>query len=379
EAFIIPFIAILALLHIWGRRKNKRKVDAWATAHVHVLEKEFASVGVTRSVKQQLGRRSTSSEVLGKGDGLLMEGVMKEKSAREYVTYATGRQNVAFVDVKVQLLKRYNPMTLAVETVLSFFFDSMRPPKESVEVTMHTFDGKEKDVVPVKSKAELDAKESRFKGLQSSGYDACVWAVVHKEQMKRLRDERYDVSLTSTKDHKNLPVWASVMSESAEVTEALLTKELVECVEKAGEEHFEYLILTDQPIDKPLKHNDSHPIKRLLLSLRLTSSTSASAYTLTLPLFEHFLRLPDLLVSTAHFRPEVTRKIRTTREEEIKKLKRADEGEKAEERRLEAEKKKKGMRDSRLKGLSAEEQRKFLEKEREKGQKKQEKRMSRKA
>lgn len=125
--------------------------------------------------------------------------------------------------------------------------------------------------------------------------------------------------------------------------------------------------------------NEAAPHKRLILSLRLPSSTSASAYSSTLPLFEYFLHLPDLLVSAAHFRPEVTRKIRTTREEETKKLKKADEGEKAEERRLEAEKRKKEMRDTRLKGLSAEEQRKFLEKEREKGQKKQEKKMSRKA
>lgn len=122
-----------------------------------------------------------------------------------------------------------------------------------MEITMYAFDGKEKDLVPVKSKAELDAKETRFKGLPGSGYDACVWAVVHKEYMKQLRDERYDVSLTATKDHKSLPVWASVMSESAEVTEALLTRELVEAVEKAGEEAFEYLIVTDQPVDKPLK------------------------------------------------------------------------------------------------------------------------------
>ncbi|KAL8933249.1 MAG: hypothetical protein Q9216_006450 [Gyalolechia sp. 2 TL-2023] len=377
EAFIIPFIVLIAALHVWGRRKNKRKADAWATAHGPALEREFAVVGYGKSVKQQLGRGSISENVPGKDDE---EGTMlKEKTAQEYTTYASGRQNVAFAEVHMKLLKRYNPMSLAVETVLSFFFESFKPPREDVEITMHAFDGKEKDLVPVKSKAELDAKESRFKGLQNSGYDGCVWAVVHKEQMKRLRDERYDVSLTATKDHKNLPVWASVMSESAEVTEALLTKELVEAVEKAGEEAFEFLIVTDQPVDKPLKLNEATPRKRLTLSLRLPSSTSSSAYSSTLPLFEYFLRLPDLLVSTAHFRPEVTRKIRTTREEETRKLRKADEGEKAEERRLEAEKKKKGMRDSRLKGLSAEEQRKFLEKEREKGQKKQEKKMSRKA
>ncbi|KAI4128041.1 MAG: hypothetical protein LQ338_002932 [Usnochroma carphineum] len=380
EAFIIPFIIVLAAVHIWGRRKNKRKANAWAAAHIPVLEREFASVGFGKTAKERLGRASTSEKVPGAGDrDISAEGLLKEKTAQEYTTYATGRQNVAFANVKVKLLKRYNPLTLALESIFSFFFESMKAPKEHMEITMYAFDGKEKDLVPVKSKAELDAKESRFKGLSSSGYDACVWAVVHKEQMKALRDERYDVSLTSTKDHKSLPTWASVMSESVEVTEALLTKELVECVEKAGEDMFEYLIVTDQPIDKPLKLNEANPRKRLTLSLRLPPSLNPSAYASTLPLFECFLRLPDILVSTAHFRPEVTRKIRNTREEEINKLKRAEEGDKAEERRLDAEKKKKEMRDRRLKGLSAEEQRKFLEKEREKGQKKQEKKMSRKA
>ncbi|KAI4244133.1 MAG: hypothetical protein L6R40_003117 [Gallowayella cf. fulva] len=365
EALIIPFILILATLHIWGRRKNKRKAGVWIATHAPLLEKEFASVGFDK-------RRGTSD--FG-GD---YSGLLKERTAQEYVTYATGRQNIASVDLKVKLLKRYNPLTLVFETVFSFLFESIRPPKEFMEATIYAFDGKEKDLVPVRSKAELDAKDSRFKGLPNSGYDACVWAVVHKEQMKALRDERYDVSLTATKDHKNLPQWASVMSESAEVTEALLTKELVEAVEKAGDA-FEFLIVTDQPDDKPLKLNEAVPRKRVILSLRLPSSMHPSAYQATMPIFEYFLKMPDTLVTTAHFRSEVTRKIRATREEETKKLRKADEGEKAEERRLEAEKKKKEIRDTRLKGLSAEEQRKFLEREREKGQKKQEKKMSRKA
>ncbi|KAL8910290.1 MAG: hypothetical protein Q9171_004413 [Xanthocarpia ochracea] len=365
EATIIPFIFVLAVLHIWGRRKNKRKAGIWIAAHAPSLDREFASVG--------FDKRKGLADYGGDFSGLL-----KEKTAQEYVTYATGRQNVAFVDLKVKLFKRYNPLTLVLEVVLSFLFETIRSPKEVMEATIYAFDGKEKDLVPVTSRAELDTKDSRFKGLPSSGYDACVWAIVHKEQMKGLRDERYDVSLTATKDHKNLPQWASVMSESAEVTEALLTKDLVEAVEKAGDA-FEYLIVTDQPVDKPSKLDEAAPRKRVILSLRLPSSTNPSAYESTLPIFEYFLKMPDTLVATAHFRGEVTRKIRATREEETKKLKKADDDEKAEERRLEAEKKKKEIRDTRLKGLSAEEQRKFLEREREKGQKKQEKKMSRKA
>ena len=118
--------------------------------------------------------------------------------------------------------------------------------------------------------------------------------------------------------------------------------------------------------------------KRIYLSLKLPSSTAPSAYTPTSPIFDYTLRLPDVLAATAHFRPEVRRKIASVRDEEQKKLRKASEEEKAEDRRLEAEKKKREIRDSRLKGMGAEEQRKFLEKEREKTGKKQEKRMSRK-
>ena len=129
----------------------------------------------------------------------------------------------------------------------------------------------------------------------------------------------------------------------------------------------------------PCRLDETKPKKRVSLSLRLPSSSSPDAYKSTLPIFTYFLRLPDFLAASGRYRPEVQNKIRKTRENEITKLKKADEGEKAEERRLESEKKKKEIRDNRVKGLSAEEQRKFLEREREKGQKKQEQKMSRKA
>ena len=49
--------------------------------------------------------------------------------------------------------------------------------------------------------------------------------IVNKMQMRKLRDERYDASLTFTKDNSKLPDWATVMSESAEVTDMMLTKD----------------------------------------------------------------------------------------------------------------------------------------------------------
>ncbi|KAK4697693.1 PAT complex subunit CCDC47, partial [Lecanoromycetidae sp. Uapishka_2] len=365
EAVILPFVIVIIGLHIWGRRKNKRKANRWIEAHAPALQKEYALVGYR-------GRREPSNE----SPQMDQQEVLKEKTAQEYTTYATGRQNVASTEVKLYLYKRYNPATLIVEFILSFLFESIRAPTERMEATSQLFDGREKELVPAKSQQQLDAIESQARS-KSSVYDQFVFAIVHKDLMKSVREDRYDISLTSTKDHASLPMWATTMSESATITEALLTPELVKAVETAGDA-FEHLIITDQPLDKPQKLNETAQKKRISISLKVPSSVSPSAYEATLPIFSYFLRLPDVLVQSGKFRAEVRRKIQAVREEEQKKLRKASDEEKTEERRLEGEKKKREIRDSRLNGMSAEEQRKFLEKEREKNSKKQEKKMSRK-
>lgn len=254
EAVIIPFIILIVAIHVWGRRKNRGKARQWLEAHSPVLEQEFALVGFS-------GRKPPSvDDVQSSGLAKAMRSpeteipteLLKETSAQEFVTYATGRQNVAFLDVKLSLFKRYNPVTLVFEMLLSFFFDSARPPTERMEATAYAFDGKEKDLVLSYAKSEQDAVDLRGKGPQST-YDGFVWAVVHKDGMRHLRDDRYDLSLTSTKDHAKLPGWATVMSENSEITDMLLTSDLVKAIESAGDA-LEYLIITDQPIDKPQKY-----------------------------------------------------------------------------------------------------------------------------
>lgn len=233
---------------MWGVRANRAKAKQWISAHAPVLEKEFALVG--------FGGRKAPTAADVEGEGLLKSvangeldvpvQLMKEKSLNEFSTYATGRQNVAFVDMNLTLHKRYNPLSQFAETALSFFMESIPATVERMEVIMYPFDGKEALTVPgqLPGAQELRSKDSK------SSYDGFVWAVVNKDKMKALRDERYDVSITTTKDNSKLPNWATVMSESAEVTDLLLTPELVNAVQQAGE-LMDYIIITDQPIDKP--------------------------------------------------------------------------------------------------------------------------------
>jgi Protein of unknown function (DUF1682) len=382
EAVILPILLILIILHSWGRRKNRRLAQSWAVAHAKPLSDEYAVVGFSGRKKplpeevQNLGLAQAMAE-----DKIIVPAeIIKEKTAQSFASYATGRQNVAFMDIRLMLYKRYNPLTLLLEWVASLLFESMREPEEKVEAVAYTFDGRERDIVPVTSVGEQEALVDSTKGLQS-GYDSFIWAIVHKNAMRQLREDRYDLSLTSTKDLPQLPHWATIMTESAEITETLLTPELLKILNDVGDELFESLIVSDQPLERPTKLEEATPRKRIGLTLRFPSgsASSPSAWDSTLPLFRWFLRLPDTLAQRARFRPEVQRKVRSIRETEVEKLRRRDDEEKAEERKLEADRKKKAERDAKLKGLSAEEQRKFLDKEREKEQRKSNKKSTKRA
>lgn len=217
---------------------NRNKAKKWIRAHSKTLATEFALVG--------FGDKAASNGVEVELEDLAEpEKALQEKSLFEFATYASGRQNVAFMDVKLTLIRRFNPLMSVAEAGLSLFFDSYNAPQDILETTIYPFDGKENMLVPgVPGTAELRSKDTK------STYDGFVWAVVNKDRMKQIRDERFDVSLTFTKDHNKLPNWLTVMSESAEITNLLLTSGLAKAAESAGE-LLDYLIISDQPVDRP--------------------------------------------------------------------------------------------------------------------------------
>jgi len=237
EAFVLPLIVVLLAFYVWGTTTNRRKARRWIQTNAPLLSTEYAVVGFG-GVKSRSDTDSLGADALvGSGD------LLKEKSKDIFLSYATGRQNVAFVDIKLDLLKRQSPIMWASEVVLGFFFDSMPASTETVQITAYAFDGKESDVVPRQAGQQPEKKGP-------SAYDGFVWAVVHKDKMKNLRNDRYDLSLTATKDHPKLPGWATVMSESAEITDTLLTADLVKAINECGED-LESLIVSDMPEDAP--------------------------------------------------------------------------------------------------------------------------------
>jgi hypothetical protein len=335
---------VIMTVHIIGARINRNKAKKWIRANAPVLASEFAMVGYE-------GKSTMEDDTVQ----LQPDSLIKEKSLYEFATYATGRQNVAFMDVKLTMSKRFNPFVNFVELIFGFFSSMFSMPEDIVEAVIYPFDGKESLTVPAL------ASESANKDGKST-YNDFVWALVHKDHMQKIREDRYDASLTITKDNSKLPIWLTVMSESAEVTDALLTPELIEAAKAAGDD-FQYLLVTDQPSDKPKTLKEATARKRVYLKYRLPSSNN---FDNLVAIFSHFTRLPDLLVQKAHFRPEVTRKITKVREQMDAQLKKALSEEIAEERLLDKEKAKKAKRDAELGALDAKAQKKYLEKEREK-------------
>lgn len=253
EAIIFPFILLVLIFHFWGTRRNRSKARAWAQAHAPILQSEFAVVGfgntyqhATPEVAESAGLDRATVMAAESEAMVKPELIFKEKTAQEYQTYATGRRNIAFLDVAIKLHKRYNPIVFGLDYILSLFFESFPVPVERVESVAYAFDGHEKEIVPVLAGDTTSLK------VPNSAYDGFIWAIVHKNHMRKFRQDRYDASLTQVKDNAKLPNWVTLMTESAEISDILLTPDLVQAIEKAGDS-LEYLIITDQPIDKPLK------------------------------------------------------------------------------------------------------------------------------
>jgi hypothetical protein len=247
ELYVLPLIVVIVALHLWGTRKNRSKAQRWIKAHAPVLQQEFAQVGYVRpraSVDDVGAVGLTQATEKANQDSMDTSLLLREKAANEFTTYATGRQNVAFVDFKLTLAKRYNPLMQVGEQLISMFFESMTAPEERLEATSYVFDGRENSIAPYYAKGE------QKKSVGNSTFDGFVFAVIHKDLMKRLREDRYDLSLTATKDHAKLPIWTTIMSENAAVTDTILTPELIKAIHDAGD-NFEALVITDQPMDQP--------------------------------------------------------------------------------------------------------------------------------
>lgn len=316
EGIIVGLTLGTVVLYVLGGYLNLSKFQKWIDYQSSALKEQFAQVGVTRSK------------------------LFYQDDDQHYTSYASGRINVAQLILNVTLQSRQNFSLWIMEHLFGFFFDSLDPIEDEVEMVATLHD---------------DVKVEPF-----------IWAVVNKENMNKSRTENYFLSLTKTSDSDKLPDNFVFMTENAALSEVLFDEELRAILDNLGD-LVQYVAFTDQQAVHPTSEQQTVPKFRAVVKLNLkTDATSlATAKDLTNKVLE---RIDYVCSKKFKLRPEVAKKVAKVREAELTKLRKfieQDKKEQLEEKKLEKLREKKEKLKSDPKELE-----KLERKQREKQQRK---------
>lgn len=268
-------------------------------------------------------------------------------SSENYSSYASGRQNIAKVNINFKLKARHNIFVLIMETILSYFTDSVPVPVDKVDIFIYPAD----DVQ----------------------YDNFIQAIVSKLGMNDFRKFNYYLSLTRTVDSTEIPESFVFMSEVNEIQEKIAIPELTEGLSLSSASFLKFISFTDQPIEKPEAIRDLLPRRRVIISANVTTNKQELA-ELSKVLNGVFIAIDKLASKEITFKTETLRKVVKIREVEVQKIQKLlDE---VKEQEIADEKAKaKAEEKARLRSLPRDEQikaeKKALEKKQRKMQKKQ--------
>ncbi|CAE6445564.1 unnamed protein product [Rhizoctonia solani] len=333
EGFILLAIFAYVALYFFGKRVNENRAGRWFSAHFSIYAEQFS-------------RPANGSTLLSDG-------------ASDYFAYSTGRRGVHYAHTIFTMVPRHDIFQIIYQKLYGLI-DLQYAPEDEVL---------------------LDIKLRDKDGLNGEG-KGFVWGVIAKKEMQALRKKRWDLSFTKTTDNAAVASTLSVMAEVADITDVLLKstngQKLATILNTpAVVKHFRYLLITDQPSERP----ESGPLpanqreRHLLLSLSVPEPNEAKD---TVALVKEVFALVDLIDQKPGFKVETYKKLKKTRVDldvELAKEAEKEKRDEAEEKRA-AEKRK--AAEERLARLSAAEQKKYEERERKKAAKKAQGKMIRK-
>ncbi|KAG5518347.1 hypothetical protein PMAC_003144 [Pneumocystis sp. 'macacae'] len=256
-----------------------------------------------------------------------------------FISYATGRIYVDYAHIQFIMPMRQNTLS-QLKCMFKAFFADEPIPRDRLYVDMVVTD---------------------------DAFDSFVFAVVNKTIMRWLREKYYHLSFTRVLETPMLPETYVVMSELPEIMSSLLENNdaFTQCIITSNYE-LEYLIVSDQPSKRPKSPNQKYP-KTVSFCIRLPPLDYLDR---VVSITTQCITFVDLLADRAHWRSNISQKLKATREEVNRKLKKLQDEEqlakmskkKTEKDRLEKE---------RIRNMSSQEQRKYLDRERERKYKKQ--------
>ncbi|KAK6199908.1 uncharacterized protein RJT21DRAFT_5034 [Scheffersomyces amazonensis] len=323
EGFTLAFITLFVLLFLAGDIYNKRLVVRLLENLKGSFEKNFYQYGVNPNT------------------------LYIKDSSENYSSYATGRVNIAKVNILFKLKPRHNSFVWILETILSFFTVSVPYPTDRVDF-----------VITPSSDAE---------------YDNFIAAIVSKIGMNDYRKLNYFLSLTKTSDSPNLPQSFVYMSEANEFQEKITTPDLKKALTLESASFIRYLAVTDQPAEHPESLHEMTPRRKIILSTDVTSNVEQIKQIGRV--LEALFQLVDKLAAKEiSFKAEAVKKVVKTRDLEIAKLQKIEEEIKQEKLADEKAKLKREERDK-LRNSSKDEQLKAEKRAQERRARKQQKKL----
>ncbi|KAF4574585.1 hypothetical protein EYR40_005670 [Pleurotus pulmonarius] len=327
EAGLLAGLLLVVVFFLWGKSQNSRRANKWMDAHLPLLASQFSKPTV---------------------DGLKSDGYS------DFFNFSTGRR--------------------AVTSLHTIF--TLRPRHDLLQMLYQIGWGLVEVQTTYPDDLQLDFKLND--GTLESGF---VWAVVKKDELRTIRDARWDLTFTKTTENPALPAQFSIMAEQADITETILkTTTLVQLLkDPAILPYFRSLTITDQPRERPVLPSESVPLppteKHLILSLNCPPPSSADV---TVPFITSLFPFIDSLPKLS-LRPDTKNKLKKIREDVDKALREEAGREKKEELEQQLEEKKaekKRQEQDRISKLSAAEQQKILDRERKRSMRKQQGKVS---
>ncbi|KAG4301191.1 hypothetical protein PCK1_002501 [Pneumocystis canis] len=317
ELGLFLILIIYILISQYGKFYNIYISKRWFERFYPILNTQFAQIGIKKYDKTPLHFKNPS----------------------HFTLYATGRIYIDSAYFEIKLIKRQNILLLLWKILITFFTDDLIP-RDRLYVNMIVAD---------------------------NVFDECVFAIVNRSILRWLHEKYYHLSFTKIQETTQLPKTYAVMSECSEITHILLEDHhsFIQSIEISNGV-LEYFIVSDQPAQQP-KIPDETCRKTISFCIQLPHLNYADQ---VVSIIVQCITFVDLLANKAHWRSNISQKLRASREEVNRKLRKLQN-----EEQLTKMSKKKAEKDreekNRVRNMSPQEQRKYLDKERERKYKRQ--------
>ncbi|CCK72043.1 uncharacterized protein KNAG_0I02580 [Huiozyma naganishii CBS 8797] len=239
-----------------------------------------------------------------------------------FTTFATGRSSISSVNVQLHLFGRNNPVNLSIDFLIGFFLPSLK------------FDHLEEycEVILQPNGVYVGSDEAKVNGNANEllGNFKFTTSIVNKSVMTEVRNKNYFLSLTHVTENDKLPREYAFMSETNQLNDFIYKYAKPTFNEEvlAKVTHLlEFISFTDLPAQKPETEQEWNSKQQPRCVIRCKVPTSKKDLKLVndvvvaaVEVFDNFTKDLVQKSSTVFITPDMLKKTKATRQQELSKI-----------------------------------------------------------